>query len=109
MERVEPPFIEVGDVVQIDPQSDDMFGACFMIVSEVKTWGAQGYIQVPGKGEEGGRAYYRCNFENMMFVGKSIWVWEYKGKEEQTETMTIGDNLYHMGKDGQIIPIEEPT
>ena len=73
------PFIEEGDVVQIDPSSDEVFGACFMIVTEVKQWGAQGYIQIPGKGEDGGRAYYRCEWKNMTFIGKAAWIWEYHG------------------------------
>lgn len=51
--------IAVGDVVQIDPAHDAVFGACFMVVSELKpTWnGLQGYVQIPGP--EGGLAYYR--------------------------------------------------
>jgi len=80
------PNIEVNDVVQIDPASDEVFGACFMIVTEVKSWGVQGYVQVPGKGDDGGRGYYRCKYENLSFVGKAVWIWEYKeqdGREDQ--------------------------
>lgn len=63
--------LEVGDVVQIDPEFDDVFGGCFMTVTEPKSWGAQGYVK-PLKREQG-LAYYRCEFENMEFVGKAIW------------------------------------
>ena len=59
-----------GDIVQIDPQHDEVFGGCFMQVTEPKDWGAQGFVKIPGKGF----AYYRCNYENMELVGKAKWV-----------------------------------
>ena len=58
-----------GDVVQIDPSHDTTFGGCFMVVTEVKSWGCQGYVEVPGKGQ----AYYRCASENMEYIGESKW------------------------------------
>lgn len=66
---------KVGQVVQIAPQpdaDDDVFGGCFMIVTEPKSWGAQGYVQIPGKGQ----AYYRCESERMLPVGMAVWVVE---------------------------------
>ena len=60
---------EVGDVVQLSP-SLDLFAACFMVVTEPKSWGAQGYVRVPG----GGNAYYRAKAEDMELVGKAVWV-----------------------------------
>lgn len=67
-----PQNLQVGDIVQIDPASDEMFGACLMIVTEPKSWGAQGYITIPGK--DGGNAYYRCKHENMEKVGHCAWI-----------------------------------
>lgn len=32
--------IKPGDVVQIDPSHDERFGGCFMLVTDVKSWGA---------------------------------------------------------------------
>ncbi|MDQ1280043.1 MAG: hypothetical protein QG670_1305, partial [Thermoproteota archaeon] len=72
--------LKEGDVVQIDPDHDPMFGACFMIVTEPKSWGAQGYVtvlprqNVDGTTEPGGRAYYRCKFENMEYIGPGAWI-----------------------------------
>jgi hypothetical protein len=57
-----------GDVVQIDPAWDDVFGGCFMIITEVKSFGAQGYIPAPD-----GSAYLRVNFENAEKIGRSQW------------------------------------
>lgn len=67
--------LQVGDVVQIDPDHDPMFGGCFMIVTEPKAFGAQGAVLGPGgNGQNGsGIAYYRCSFENMEFIGHAMW------------------------------------
>lgn len=64
--------LKIGDIVQIDPEHDGMFGGCLMIVTEPKEWGAQGYVRVPGK--EGGNAFYRCEYENMELVGCAEWI-----------------------------------
>jgi hypothetical protein len=65
--------IAVGDVVQIDPEHDDVFGACYLTVTELKAWGVQGYVRVPGKGDNGGDAYYRVRFEKIVRIGRSEW------------------------------------
>lgn len=67
---VHPKNLQVGDIVQIDPAADETFGACLMIVTEPKSWGAQGYVTVPGQGN----AYYRCKHENMEKVGHCAWI-----------------------------------
>jgi hypothetical protein len=69
---MKPRPLKIGDIVQIDPEHDEMFGACLMIVTEPKEWGAQGYVRVPGN--EGGNAFYRCKYENMELVGFAEWV-----------------------------------
>jgi len=69
---MEKEELKIGDIVQIDPEHDDMFGACLMIVTEPKEWGAQGYVNVPGK--DGGLAFYRCKYANMERVGTAVWI-----------------------------------
>ena len=64
--------LRVGEVVQIDPEHDDVFGGCFMQVIEPKCFGAQGFVKVPGK--DGGFAYYRVSFANMEPVGMATWL-----------------------------------
>lgn len=52
-----------GTVVQLNPftTSNKMFAGCLMVVTEVKSWGVQGYVQSLGKNEEpGGQAHYRA-------------------------------------------------
>lgn len=63
--------LTIGDVVQIDPAHDDVFGGQFMIVSEPKPWGAQGYVKPLDN--SGGLAYYRCPFDAMVKIGEAEW------------------------------------
>lgn len=65
-------MININDVVQIDPAHDGVFGGCFMIVTELYSWGVQGYVQIPG--EKGGQAYYRCKFEHVYRIGSAEWI-----------------------------------
>jgi hypothetical protein len=72
--------ITVGEIVQLDPEKtgNASFAACLMIVTEVKSWGVQGYVQSLGANREiGGCAYYRA--ENGTFErtgGKAPWITE---------------------------------
>src|SRR4029077_10767627 len=66
-----PRTLCVGDIVQIKegPDSDPVFGGCLMTVEEVRDWGATGYVSMPTQ-DGTRRAYYRCNNEAMVLVGK---------------------------------------
>lgn len=71
--RLRPPVtVAVGDVVQIHPRDvdDDIFAGCFMTVTEPKPWGAQGYVQIPGKGQ----AYCRVRTEHLTLIGRAAFV-----------------------------------
>jgi hypothetical protein len=64
--------LKVGEIVQLNPDTcrNPMFGACYMTVTEPKSWGAQGYVQALGEDEKvGGQAYYRANWEEMEPTG----------------------------------------
>ena len=64
------PRITVGSVVQIDPEHDGRFAACFLTVTELKSWGVQGFVKMPA----GGEAYYRAPFEAIHYIGQAEWV-----------------------------------
>lgn len=68
--------ITPGAVVQLSPTvGNPMFACCMMTVSEVKSWGAQGYVQSLGQnGKPGGQAYYRAKSEEMEYVGQAVWI-----------------------------------
>lgn len=68
---------KVGHLVQLNPETcrNLMFGACFLVVTDPRPWGAQGYIQVIGTDDQpGGLAYYRARWEEMELVGAAEWI-----------------------------------
>lgn len=68
--------LESGDLVQLSPYvANPMFAFCFMVITELKEWGAQGYVQSLGKnGEPGGQAYCRAKWDEMELVGRAKWM-----------------------------------
>jgi len=57
-----------NEIVQLMPDTcrNPMFGGCLMVVTEPKSWGAQGYVQALGSdGKIGGQAYYRATWVEM--------------------------------------------
>jgi hypothetical protein len=78
-----------GEIVQLNPFTcrNPMFRGCMMVVTEVKPWGAQGYVQGLGNnGEPAGQAYYRARHDEMVPTGgMAFWVagsLAEEGKEE---------------------------
>jgi len=73
--------VQEGDIVILRPDMtrNKMFAGCLMVVTEPKSWGAQGYVQALGiNGEPGGQAYYRANWNEMEHSGgKSLWKVQY--------------------------------
>lgn len=71
--------IKVGSIVQLDPEftENKMFVGCFLVVTEIKSWGVQGYVQGLGSdGNMGGHAYYRAKKETFQLVGNAKWIIE---------------------------------
>lgn len=70
-------MLEQGDIVQLDPDKTEnpMFRGCMMIVTEIKSWGVQGYVQSLGTdGKMGGQAYYRAETGTFEVVGSAAWI-----------------------------------
>ena len=64
-------IVEIGDIVQVNP-SKEMFGGCMVMVTEVKSWGIQGYVQSAGVL---GQQYIRLKFEDIEPTGgKAVWI-----------------------------------
>lgn len=61
-----------GDVLQISPNApvNDALHVCFMVAEDIKDWGVQGYVTVPGQG----LAYVRVPWEHLAWIGSSYWV-----------------------------------
>jgi hypothetical protein len=69
-----PRELQIGDVVQLAPSADHAFSGCFMLVTEPKPWGAQGFVSMPGgRGTPPGEAYFRAKWEMMEFIGTAAW------------------------------------
>jgi hypothetical protein len=66
-------MIEIGSIVQVHPEKE-VFGACMVVVTELKDWGIQGYVQSAGVP---GQQYIRlksAEFEDTG--GKAVWIVE---------------------------------
>jgi len=71
--------VSKNDIVQLNPENTEnkMFSGCFMVISEIKSWGIQGYVQALGQnGEPGGQAYYRAKTGTFERVGEAHWVFD---------------------------------
>ena len=80
----EDTTLEPGHLVQLNPETvtNKMFTACIMVVTEVKSWGAQGYVQALGEnGQPGGAAFYRAKWDEMELVGIAEWSIGREGEE----------------------------
>jgi hypothetical protein len=65
----------VGDLMQINPEKE-RYGGCFLVVTEPKAFGAQGYLISPFNLDATrykGVAYLRVNFSDMEYIGHIIW------------------------------------
>ena len=66
--------LKVGDIVQITGESQRWCG-CFVVVTELKSFGIQGYMPVPHVNTVG-TAYVRLNKEDYERVGTAVLVAE---------------------------------
>ncbi len=63
--------IKQGDIVQVNPEKE-MFGGCMVVVTEIKAWGVQGYVQSAGVP---GQQYIRLKAQDFEPTGgKAVWV-----------------------------------
>lgn len=61
-----------NEIIQLNPETcgNPMFAGCMMVITEPKSWGAQGYVQSLGAdGKMGGQAYYRAKHEEIVRTG----------------------------------------
>jgi hypothetical protein len=65
--------------VQIGPETaNPAFAFCYLTLTEAGyPWGVQGFVQALGTPDAPGeQAYYRCEWDEVEFVGRSAWVIE---------------------------------
>lgn len=72
-----PSSFSAGDLFQINPNfvGNRAFAGCFLVATEIKTWGIQGYVQALGesRAERGGQAFIRIDWEDIEYIGRAIW------------------------------------
>jgi len=64
--------IEIGDVVQIDPDADFAFGGCLLIVTELKGFGVLGFVAGPDSGGPS-PSYYRAESKEIRRIGRAAF------------------------------------
>lgn len=63
--------VKINDIVQVNPEVE-VFGGCMVVVTEVKSWGVQGYVQSAGIE---GLQFVRLSHEKFEPTGGvSVWV-----------------------------------
>lgn len=61
--------VQVGDIVQANPETCE-WGPSLVVVSEVKSFGIQGYTHIP----RGGDAFIRLTWDQFEQTnGKAVW------------------------------------
>jgi hypothetical protein len=88
MMQMESRKLVIGDLVQIDPATPDcFFGGAVMVVTEPKSWGAQGYFMMPkSRGEALGLYFFRARWDQMEWVGHVVWIRGEEPDEEEAES-----------------------
>lgn len=64
-------ILREGDIVQVNPNVET-FGGCMVVVTEIKGWGIQGYVQSAGIP---GQQYIRLKFADIESTGgMAVWI-----------------------------------
>jgi hypothetical protein len=60
--------MEVSTIVQVIEGGPEGWVGCLIQVSEVKSWGIQGFVKIP----KGGEAYIRLTWQQFEPIGKAV-------------------------------------
>lgn len=71
--------LKSGHIVQINPKVK-IFGACLMIVEEVKSFGIQGVVLVPARNGPHA-AHFRAEWADFEWVGTCAWELKPEGEK----------------------------
>lgn len=62
--------IKLNSIVQVNQNGKDSWVGCLIQVSEVKSWGVQGYVQLPNFE----RAYTRLTWDMIDYIGEAVMI-----------------------------------
>lgn len=69
--------VSVNSVVQVNESGPDPFVGCFILVTEVRSYGVQGFPPIPGGA---GRAYVNLDWHQFEYIGDADLVPQEKEK-----------------------------
>lgn len=61
-------IIKVNSVVQINEKGGEGWIGCLVQVSEMKSWGIQGWVKIPKSGD----AYIRLSWDQIDYIGEAV-------------------------------------
>lgn len=70
MEENNKKLVTENSVVQLNEKAQEGWYGCFLQVSEVKSWGIQGWVQIP----KGGSAYLRPTWDQIDYIGQAVMI-----------------------------------
>lgn len=77
MNAPEPDMLKAGDVFQINqthgPDREGWVGA-FVLATEIRTWGIQGFVHVIDTHQKRSCAYIRLKWEHLDYIGPAALV-----------------------------------
>lgn len=69
--------VQVGTVVQLNqnaPPGDGSYAGEFMVVTDPKSWGAEGYVTRPiGSGVLPEKIKYKAQWKDMEYIGNAVF------------------------------------
>lgn len=78
MTEEEAKSVRTGDVVQAEPGGN--WNACLVIVTEVRSWGVQGFTPIP---PDGGQAYIRLTWDQIEATGgRAVFMPAHEGQDQ---------------------------
>lgn len=62
--------VSVGELIQINEDGPEHWFRCILVVDEIKTWGVQAYVTIPGaRGTFAGDAFMRLEWKEFDCLG----------------------------------------
>lgn len=63
--------MQINSVVQINEKGTPGWVGCFVTVTEVKSWGIQGFVSIP---MQEGQEFIRLNFNQIDHIGEAALI-----------------------------------
>jgi len=75
--------VAYGDIVQLNPRKNEMFGGCLVFVTDVRAWGVKGYIPMPDQN----KVCLNLRWDDFEYCGQAHFMTEEKEDLPEEETL----------------------